>query len=210
MPQDPRGDRYPDRVSAFDDAPLFEPGSRDEWRAWLEANHATAGSAWLVMGRAAAGPVAVDYEAAVEEALCFGWVDSRGGKVDERRTKLYFAPRSARSPWTRYNKERVERLVAAGRMAPAGIAAVDAAKASGAWTLLDGAGRLEVPDDLAEALAARPPARRNWDAFPPSLRRVVLEQLALARKPETRARRITDAVDKAARNERPGQSAARR
>ncbi len=189
-------------MSAFDDAPLVECGTRAEWRAWLEANHATAKSAWLVTWRAGSGMPALGYEEGVEEALCFGWVDSRGGKLDERRTKLYYAPRKPRSGWARTNKARVERLIAAGLMAPAGMAAIDVAKANGSWTMLDDVENLVVPDDLAAALAANPPAREHWDAFPPSARRGILEWIRQAKRPETRAARITEAATSAARGER--------
>ena len=193
-------------MAATDDAPEVEPASLGEWRAWLEANHGTARGAWLVMGRAAAGRTpAVTYEPAVEEALCFGWVDSVAGTVDDTRTKLYFAPRKARSGWAATNKARIERLMAGGRMAPAGLRAIEVAKANGYWTILDGPTRGDVPDDLAAALAAREPARATWEAYPPSLRRQLLEQLAFARKPETRAKRIAAIVDAAARGQRPGQ-----
>ena len=118
-------------MGAFDDAPLVEAEDRETWRAWLEANHATAAGVWLVGCRAGSGRPILDYGVSVEEALCFGWVDSRGGKVDERRSKLYFAPRRAQSGWSASNKERVERLMAEGRMAPAGLAAIERAKADG-------------------------------------------------------------------------------
>lgn len=198
-------DRYAGPMPAFDDAPDVQPDDRAGWRAWLEANHATARSAWLVIYRAGSGKHNLDYEAAVEEALCFGWVDSRGGKLDDERTKLYFAPRNPRSGWAGYNKERIERLMRAGRMAPAGLAAVETAKRNGTWTVLDGASRLEVPDDLAAELAKHDGARAAWDAFPKSARRAALEQVALARRPETRAKRIRTLVDQARRNEKPGQ-----
>jgi len=192
-------------MAAFDDAPHVQPESRDEWRAWLAANHEHAGGVWLVMWRASARRQPFGYEAAVEEALCFGWVDSRGGKVDEQRKKLYFARRKPRSAWAAPNKERVERLLEAGRMAPAGIAAIEVAKANGSWTLLDGATRGDLPDDLRSALAERPPARERWDAFPPSVRRAALGWIALARRPETRAHRVMQAADDAQRNVRPNQ-----
>jgi len=192
-------------MPAFDDAPHVQPESRAAWRAWLEANHRTAASVWLVTWRATSGRQVLGYEAAVEEALCFGWVDSRGGKVDDQRTKLYLAPRKPRSGWAGPNKERVERLLAAGLMAPAGIAAIEVAKTNGSWTVLDGATRGEVPDDLAAALAAHPSAREHWDAFPSSVRRAALEWIALARRPETRQRRIAETATDAQRNERPNQ-----
>ena len=136
--------------------------------------------------------------------MCFGWVDSTGGGVDEGRGKLYFAPRKPRSVWAASNKTRVERLVGEGRMAPAGLAAIARAKANGSWEVLDTAERLEVPDDLTAALAARPPAAVNFAAFPPSARKMLLGWVALARRPETRAARITQIADAAARNERAG------
>ena len=186
------------------DTPHVEPASVDEWRAWLEAHHATARGVWLVMQRAGGGRrPPVTYEPAVEEALCFGWVDSVGGRLDETRTKLYFAPRKPRSGWAATNKARVERLVAEGRMAPAGLRAIEAAKANGSWTILDGPTRGDVPDDLGAALDARPPARETWNAYPRSLRQQQLEQIAFARRPETRARRIAVLVERAGRGERP-------
>jgi uncharacterized protein YdeI (YjbR/CyaY-like superfamily) len=192
-------------MPGFDDAPEVQPDDREGWRAWLEANHATASGVWLVTWRSSSGRHSLGYEAAVEEALCFGWVDSRGGKVDDERTKLYFAPRNAGSGWAAPNKLRVERLLAAGRMAPAGIAAVEVARANGSWDLLDGPTRGDVPDDLATALDERPPARTHWDAFPPSVRRAALAWIAVARRPETRLRRIEATAADAQRNIRPNE-----
>jgi uncharacterized protein YdeI (YjbR/CyaY-like superfamily) len=190
-------------MSALDDAPLVQPEDRAAWRAWLEVNHASVPGAWLVMWRPRTGRGGLDYEAAIEEALCFGWVDGTAGRVDDQRGKLYFAPRKPRSGWAATNKARVVRLLASGRMHAAGIAAVERAKANGAWELYDSVERLEVPEDLAAALAARPPAAANFGAFPPSVRKQALASLALARRPETRSTRIRRIVDAAAADERP-------
>ncbi len=189
-------------MSALDDAPLVHADDRATWRAWLEANHATTRGAWLVTWRPRSGRVGLDYEAAVEEALCFGWVDSTGRPIDDERSKLYFARRKPRSVWAASNKARVERLIDEGRMAPAGLAAIERAKANGWWEILNSAERLEVPQDLSAALEARPPAPVNFAAFPPSARRMMLGWVALARRPETRAARITQVAEAAARNER--------
>ena len=189
-------------MSALDDAPHVHADDRATWRAWLEANHETARSAWLVTWRARSGRGGLDYVAAVEEALCFGWVDSTGGKVDAERGKLYFARRKPHSVWAATNKARVERLIAEGRMSPAGLAAIDLAKANGSWETLDTVERLEVPDDLASALGADPPAAANFAAFPPSARKLLLAWVATARRPETRTARITKIREAAARNER--------
>jgi uncharacterized protein YdeI (YjbR/CyaY-like superfamily) len=189
-------------MPALDDAPHIHADDRLAWRAWLEANHAIAPGAWLVTWRPRSGRAGLDYEAAIEEALCFGWVDSTGGRFDDERGKLYFAPRKARSPWAATNKARVERLIAGGRMAPAGLAAIERAKANGSWELLDSVERLEVPVDLAAALAARPPAASNFAAFPPSARKMLLAWVALARRDATRAARVAEIAEAAARNER--------
>ena len=189
-------------MSALDDAPQVHADDRETWRAWLEANHATSRGAWLVTWRQRTGRATLDYEAAVEEALCFGWVDSTGGSFDGDRGRLYFAPRKPRSVWAASNKARVERLVAEGRMAPAGLAAVERARANGAWDVLDSVERLVVPDDLAAALEMRPPAAANFAAFTPSARKMLLGWIAVARRPETRARRVAEVAEAAARNER--------
>jgi uncharacterized protein YdeI (YjbR/CyaY-like superfamily) len=190
-------------MSALDDAPKVDADDRAAWRAWLEANHASAGGAWLVTWRPSSGRfVDLDYEAAVEEALCFGWVDSTGGRVDDERGKLYFAARKTRSAWAATNKARVERLIAGGRMAPAGLAAIERAKANGSWEILGTVERLEVPADLATALAAHPPAADNFAAFPPSVRKQLLTRVAYAVRPETRTVRIAEIATAAARNER--------
>jgi uncharacterized protein YdeI (YjbR/CyaY-like superfamily) len=185
-----------------DDAPsvLFE--TRDAWRAWLEANHATATGVWHLSWRPGTGRGRVAYEEAVEEALCFGWIDSKGGNLDDERSRQYYAPRNPRSGWARSNKERVERLTAEGRMAPSGLAAIERAKENGAWTMLDDVENLLVPDDLAAAFALYPRSAERWAAFPKSVRRMHLEWIVQARRPATRAARIEAVATHAARNER--------
>jgi uncharacterized protein YdeI (YjbR/CyaY-like superfamily) len=185
-----------------DDIPMVTFETRAEWRAWLEANHATAKGVWHVGWRTATGRPRVPYEEAVEEALCFGWIDSKGGNLDEERSRQYYAPRNPRSGWARSNKERVERLIAEGRMTPAGLAAIERARENGAWTMLDDVEQLIVPDDLAAAFSAHPPAADHWAAFPKSVRRMHLEWIRQARRPETRAARIEQVATRAARNER--------
>ena len=189
-------------MGALDDAPLIQPASREEWRAWLEQHHATANGAWLVTWRRVSGEQPLPYEDQIEEALCFGWFDSTAGVVDDRRSKLYFAPRKPGSGWAATNKARLERLIPAGRMAPAGLAVVERAKADGSWTILDSVERLEVPPDLQAALDRVPEAAERFAAFPPSARKQMLEWVAFAKRPETRDRRIDAIADAAARGER--------
>lgn len=181
------------------------PKTRARWRAWLQRHHASARGVWLVDWRAASGATPLGYEAAVEEALCFGWVDSKPRKLDEQRTMLWFSPRRPRSGWSAPNKRRVEALLAAGRMAPAGRAVVQAAQRDGSWNALDAVEALELPDDLRRALAAHPGARRHFDAFPRSAKRGILEWIANARRAETRAARIDETARLAQRNERANQ-----
>jgi len=182
-----------------------QPGSLAEWRAWLAQNHDRGSGVWLVTWRAGSGGPRIGYEESVEQALCFGWVDSKGRSLDAERTMLWFAPRKRGSGWARTNKERVERLTVAGLMAPAGQAVIDAAKADGSWSLLDDVENLVVPDDLAAAFAAHPPAREHWDAFPRSVRRAILEWIVQAKRAETRAKRVAEAAEKAQVNERANQ-----
>lgn len=189
-------------MSVLDDAPHVHADDRATWRAWLEANHATARGAWLVTWRPRTGRAYLEYEPAVEEALCFGWVDSTGRQLDDERGQLYFAPRKLRSAWAATNKARVERLIASGRMAPAGLAAIERAKANGSWEILDSVERLEIPDELAGALERLPSATVNFAAFPPSARKMMLAWVAMARRPETREARIKEIAEAAARNER--------
>jgi uncharacterized protein YdeI (YjbR/CyaY-like superfamily) len=191
-------------MPGIEDAPLVRADDRATWRGWLETNHASASGAWLVTWRRGQGPV-LDYGEAVEEALCFGWIDSRGGKLDERRTKLYFAPRKSNSQWSASNKERVQRLSAAGLMHRAGLAAIERAKENGSWTALDEVERGIIPADLAKAFEANPPSAARFAAFPWSARREILVWIASAKRPETRAARIADTAVRAARNERSTQ-----
>jgi uncharacterized protein YdeI (YjbR/CyaY-like superfamily) len=184
--------------SGIDDGDRVEPLTLDEWREWLAANHDRATGVWLVLRKPSAPGSGIRYVESVEQALCFGWVDSKAKGLDAERTLQYFSPRRARSGWARPNKERVERLLAAGLMAPAGLAVIEAAKADGSWTLLDDVEDLVVPDDLAAAFDARPGAREHWDGFPRSPRRMMLVWLVEARRPETRAKRVTEIADRAA------------
>jgi uncharacterized protein YdeI (YjbR/CyaY-like superfamily) len=176
--------------------------TRAQWRAWLEAHHATSTGVWLVSWRSVTGRPSVPYPEAVEEALCFGWVDSKGNKLDDERTKLWMSPRKPRSGWARTNKERVARLEASGLMTPAGRRTIETAKLNGSWTLLDDVENLVVPDDLAAAFDRFPGAREQWDAFPKSARRAILGWIVHARRPETRARRIAESAECASRGER--------
>jgi len=167
----------------------------NQWRAWLEANGRSERSVWLVVHRE---PDGLNLAAAVEHALCFGWIDSKTVRRDERTTYQCFTPRNPRSTWSKVNRERVERLTAAGLMRAPGEELVAHARRTGTWDLLADAQNLIVPPDLQAALAADPQADEHFRAFPPSTRRTILEWITLAKRPETRARRIAETVARAA------------
>jgi uncharacterized protein YdeI (YjbR/CyaY-like superfamily) len=193
------------RVGVHDEAERVHPQTRSEWRDWLESNHESSTGAWLVSWRKHTGKNGPSYRDAVEEALCYGWIDSVARKLDDDRTMLWFSPRKPGSGWARPNKERVERLIAAGLMRPAGQRVIDTAKADGSWSRLDDVENLVVPDDLATAFDSRPPARQNWDAFPRSVRRSILEWIVQAKRETTRAARIEHTARLAQVNERANQ-----
>lgn len=176
-----------------------EPGGSDAWREWLAAHGQTATGAWVVLQKSAPDACGLAYVQAVEDALCFGWIDSTTRKLDARRFQVWFVPRTAKSAWSKINKGRVERLISEGRMTVAGMAKVDEARRTGSWTLLDGVETLGIPPDLADELAALPGARDNFDGFSPSSRKLILTWIVRAVRPETRARRVAETAAKAAR-----------
>jgi uncharacterized protein YdeI (YjbR/CyaY-like superfamily) len=176
-----------------------------EWRAWLRRRHARDEGVWLVSYKKATGKPRVAYEAAVEEAIAFGWIDSKPNVLDAERSMLWFAPRKPGTGWSRINKARVERLHAAGRMQPAGLAKIEAAQRDGSWARLDAVEALALPDDLVAALARHGDARRHFEAFPRSAKRGILEWILNARRAETRVKRIEETARLAARNVRANQ-----
>lgn len=185
--------------------PHVQVASRAEWRGWLAAHHAQAGSVWLVTFRKHVPDRHLPYDAVVEEALCFGWVDSLPRALDADRTMLLLSPRRRGSAWSALNKARAERMMAAGLMTSAGTETIEAAKRNGGWTKLDAVEALTVPGDLADALAARPPAAERFAAFPRSVRRGILEWIGSAKRPETRARRMDETARLAAEDRRANQ-----
>ena len=182
----------------------FEATDRADWRTWLAASRGRRDGVWLVSPKRSTGRVSLTYEEAIEEALCFGWIDGQTSTLDGARNAQWFAPRRRGSTWARSNKERVLRLEAAGLMTEAGRAAIRAAQADGSWTVLDSVEALEVPADLAAALAARAGAREWFDSVSPSRRKMILGWIATAKRPETRAARIQDVASSVALKQLPG------
>ena len=179
----------PPRRLENDRFPHVTVRTREEWRAWLERHHTQEESIWLVRFKKGSGEPALSWDDAVDEALCFGWIDSAVRKLDDARTLLLMSPRRAGSNWSAYNKAKVERLIRDGRMTPAGMAKIEAARRDGTWSFLDDV--MAVPDDLAAALRrARVSVEAFEQAVSPSMRRGWLENLKMAKRPETRAKRI--------------------
>lgn len=188
--------------SRLDQLPKVHVEARADWRAWLAEHHAESTGAWLVSWKKATGRPAVSYDEVVEEALCFGWIDSTARTLDEERQMMLMTPRKKGSAWSRSNKQRVERLEAAGLIEPAGYAAIERAKSEGTWAILDDVEDLIEPPDLTAALDAEPEARSNWNAFAPSARKAILQHIAFAKRPETRANRVAETTRLAAVNQK--------
>ncbi len=182
--------------------PVVEMKTRAKWRAWLAKHHASHGPIWLATWKKGT-PHYLTYDDIVEEALCFGWIDSTARGLDDQRSMLMMAPRKRKSVWSALNKARIERLEAAGLMTDAGREKIEAAKADGSWTTLDAVERLEMPDDLTRALKKARGARATFDAYPPFIRKQALYWINQAKRDTTRAQRIAEIVDAASRGVRP-------
>lgn len=193
-------------IEAAPDGKLrVHPETRAEWRAWLEANHERREGVWLVSWRPAAGDrPRLAYEDQIREALCFGWVDAVVNTIDEQRTSIWMSPRRKGSGWSRPNKQRIAQLEAEGLMREPGRRVIEAAIADGSWTMYDGAEDGVVPDDLAAAFAALPGSRERFDGLSKSARKAMLAWLAQAKRPETRAARVTAIAEAAGRGEPAG------
>jgi uncharacterized protein YdeI (YjbR/CyaY-like superfamily) len=183
----------------------LEAASAKDLSDWLEVNHHSSPGLWVVTHKKATGKPAPTYDEIVRTVLCFGWVDSISGKVDADRSKLYVSPRKPNSAWSQSNKERVDQLIAAGLMRPAGLAKIELAKATGAWSLIDGAQNAEIPDDLAAEFERLPGSREYFEAFPRGVRKQILEWITQAKTDETRQKRIVETATLAQQNIRANQ-----
>lgn len=176
-------------------------GSQQELRDWLTAQHEQDDAVWLVTSRKADPARYITHSAVLDELVAFGWIDGIQRRIDDQQTRQLISPRRTQ-PWARSYKTRAERLIATGRMHPAGQATVDRAKATGMWDAWNHVDDLVVPDDLLAALAAAPPAATHFAGFPPSTRRKILRWIASAKTMPTRMKRITLTVSEAVENRR--------
>ena len=193
-------------MAVIAEADTFFAAERAAWRKWLERHHAARTFVWLLLHKKHVEEPSVSYDEAVEEALCWGWIDGLVNRRDERSYAVRFTPRKPGSVWSESNVERVHRMIAEERMTPVGMALVEEAKRRGTWDEA-ASGRLEVtPPDLEAALAEVPAAQGHWAAWAPSHRRQYIYWVLDAKRPETRVRRVADVVRRAAAGIRPGES----
>ena len=184
---------------------------RKQWRAWLKTHHASEREVWLIYYKKHTGKPRIPYDNAVEEALCYGWIDSTVKRLDDERYMQKFTPRNPRSVWSKLNKERALKMIKAKRMTRAGLERIEDARKSGAWDRADQPAEAlpayhtdRVPPELKRALAANKAAARNFDSLAPSYRKQYIGWLLSAKREETRKKRIEVIVKRAAQNKKPG------
>jgi uncharacterized protein YdeI (YjbR/CyaY-like superfamily) len=187
-------------IEIYKNVPAIPASSRFSWRKWLADHHITEKSVWLIIYKKESGIPSVYYPEAVDEALCFGWVDSSIAKRDEKSYYQYFAKRSPKSNWSRVNKDKIEYLTHQGLMQPAGIAMVELAKETGTWTALEDVDNLIVPEEMVVLFETQSEALKNWENFSNSSKRGILEWIYNAKKPETKMKRIYETLTLAAQN----------
>ena len=177
----------------------------EDWRRWLHENHGEENEAWVVIQKARSPDEGLSYEEAVDEAMCFGWIDDKMRRLNDHEFTQRFSPRRPRSIWSRINRDRAERLNEEGRMTGAGLRAIEEAKSNGRWEkAYTSREPPETPDDLLEALKESLEAYRNFMGFPNSARFMYIHYINDAKRAETRARRIRRVVERAEQDKRPG------
>jgi len=181
----------------------FYPKNRKAWRDWLEKNHSKSLGIWLVYYKKSAGKTRLDYVEAVEEALCFGWIDSTLRPIDEEKYMQRFTPRKPKSGWSGLNKRRIEKMIAEGLMTKAGLEKIEIAKKDGSWQSLDHIDAIQIPEDFEKALSKNKKAKTYFENFPPFTRKQFLYHINSAKRPETRKERIKLCVQMAAANKKP-------
>ena len=181
------------------------PKSRAEWREWLAKNHTSEQSVWLVYFRTSTKINSLTWSEAVDEALCFGWIDSTKKTIDEERYMQYFCKRKPNSMWSRVNKEKVDQLIQDNLMTQAGLASIETAKQNGSWTFLDEIEALVIPEDLAAALAKHKGATDYFDGLSKSAKKILLHWIISAKRTETRQKRVSEIAENASENLKPKQ-----
>lgn len=168
------------------------PSSQQDWRQWLEKNHASEQSIWLVYYRTATNIPSLSWSAAVDEALCFGWIDSTKKTLDKERYMQYFSKRKPQSNWSKVNKEKIVKLVESKQMRKSGLASIEVAKKNGSWTFLDAVEELLLPEDLREALEKHKNALTYYEGLSNSIKKQLLYWVISAKRKETRGKRVLE------------------
>ncbi|MGN7864108.1 YdeI/OmpD-associated family protein [Chryseobacterium sp. 22458] len=177
--------------------------TKSEWRQWLEENHQKEQSVWLVCNTKKSDLPTVQWSELVDEALCFGWIDSTRKTVDEFSFKQLFSKRKPNSTWSKINKEKVKRLIESNLMTSAGHETIKIAKQNGSWTILDSVEELHIPDDLEEAFKQHQGAKEYFLSLSKSGKKILLQWIVLAKRPETRKKRIDEIAEQAAQQKMP-------
>ncbi|WP_045690754.1 YdeI/OmpD-associated family protein [Hymenobacter sp. AT01-02] len=172
------------------EVPVVCPSNQQQWREWLQAHHDQDQSVWLVYYKKTSTTPTLSWSEAVDEALCFGWIDSQAKPLDDEKYQQFFSRRKPKSGWSKVNKEKVKRLIAEGKMMPAGITSIETAQQNGSWTLLDEVEALQLPADLKQAFVLHPEARTYFMTLCRTAKRQALLALVLAKRPATRQQRI--------------------
>ncbi|HZY78452.1 MAG TPA: YdeI/OmpD-associated family protein [Cyclobacteriaceae bacterium] len=183
----------------------FAPKSRNDWRNWLKKNHKKEDSVWLLYYKKKTNVTSLTWDDAVEEALCFGWIDSKRQPLDDEKFRQFFGKRKSTGTWSRINKNRVEKLIEAGLMAKAGLEVIEKAKENGSWSILDDVEELKTPDDLAKAFRKVKGSKKYFDSLTRSRKRLLLQWLVLAKREETRQKRINEIAVSAGKAQMPRQ-----
>jgi len=187
-------------MEMINSVPTFYARTIHEWRIWLQENGQSEKSVWLIVYHKKSKTPSVHFHDAIEHALCFGWVDSKAIKRDHESFYLSFSPRNPKSTWGKINRERAEKMIKMGLMTPSGQTLIDLAKKMGTWEAFADAQNLVMPNDLQTLFDNNEAAFKNFQTFPPSSKRTILEWIAKAKKPETRQQRIVQTVDLASNN----------
>ena len=183
----------------------FTPTSRQEWRQWLQEHHKSTESIWLIYYKKQSNKPSISYSDAVDEALCFGWIDSKVKSKDQDSYMQFFTKRKPTSVWSKVNKAKVDTLIQTGQMTQAGLDSIQTAKENGSWTILDDVEALILPADLEQAFQSHPQAQEYFLNLSRSDKRNILQWLVMAKRPETRQKRITEIIDQAKKAQKPKQ-----
>jgi uncharacterized protein YdeI (YjbR/CyaY-like superfamily) len=179
------------------------PANRQEWRQWLMENHTSQRSVWLVYYKSKAAVPTISWAEAVDEALCFGWIDSTRRSLDGDRFMQFFCKRKTNSVWSKINKDNVARLMREGLLMKAGLECIETAKRNGSWTILDDVEETKVPEDLTRAFSEHHGSEHFFLSLSRSVRKSILQWITLAKRPETRQKRISEVAERAGQKMKP-------